>query len=112
MRFTHSSVKEKSNCDMVKHIVMFKLSGSEELRRKIAEDFREALLALPEKIECLVGMEVGINENPAEDWDVVLTATVPTMKDVAVYAKHPAHVAAAAILGPYKEMRACVDYSC
>lgn len=97
---------------MVKHIVMFKLSGSEELRRKIAEDFREALLALPEKIECLEGMEVGINENPAEDWDVVLTATVPTMKDVAVYAKHPAHVAAAAILGPYKEMRACVDYSC
>ena len=91
---------------------MFKLSGSEELRRKIAEDFKEALLALPDKIECLQGMEVGINENPAEDWDVVLTATVPTMKDVAVYAKHPAHVAAAAILGPYKEMRACVDCVC
>lgn len=90
---------------------MFKLHGSEELRRKIAEDFKEALLALPEKIDCLEGMEVGINENTAEDWDVVLTATVPTMKDVAVYAKHPAHVAAAAILGPYKEMRACVDYS-
>lgn len=96
---------------MVKHIVMFKLHGSEELRRKIAEDFKEALLALPEKIDCLASMEVGINENPAEDWDVVLTATVPTMNDVGVYAKHPAHVAAAAILGPYKEMRACVDYT-
>ena len=97
---------------MVKHIVMFKLHGSDELRRKIAEDFKAALLALPEKIECLQSMEVGINENPAEDWDVVLAAVVPTMKDVAVYAKHPAHVAAAAILGPYKEMRACVDYVC
>lgn len=91
---------------------MFKLHGSDELRCKIAEDFKAALLELPEKIDCLEGMEVGINENPAEDWDVVLTATVPTMKDVAIYAKHPAHVAAAAILGPYKEMRACVDYLC
>ncbi len=91
---------------------MFKLHGSEELRRKIAEDFKEALMALPAKIECLQSMEVGINENASEDWDVVLTAVVPSMKDVAVYAKHPAHVAAAAILGPYKEARACVDYLC
>lgn len=97
---------------MVKHIVMFKLSGSDVLRRKIAEDFKAALLGLPAQIECLESMEVGINENQSEDWDVVLTATVPTMQDVAVYAKHPAHVAAAAILGPYKEMRACVDYFC
>lgn len=95
---------------MVNHIVAFKLHGSAELRRKIAEEFKAALLSLPEKIECLKSMEVGINENPAEDWDVVLKAVVPTMKDVAVYAKHPAHVAAASILGPYKEARACVDY--
>lgn len=95
---------------MVKHIVMFKLSGSDELRLKIAEEFKAALLVLPEKIECLQSMEVGVNENPAEEWDVVLTAVVPTMADVAVYAKHPAHVAAAAILGPYKETRGCVDY--
>lgn len=97
---------------MVKHIVMFKLNGSEELRRKISDDFKTALLALPEKIECLQSMEVGINENPSEDWDVALIAVVPTMQDVAVYAKHPAHLAAAAILGPYKEARACIDYLC
>ncbi len=95
---------------MIKHTVMFKLHGSEELRRKIAEDFKAALLALPEKIDCLQSMEVGINVNPAEDWDVVLMAVVPTMADVNTYAKHPAHVAAAAILGPYKEARACVDF--
>ena len=61
-------------------------------------------------IDVLKSMEVGINENPAETWDVVLTATVPSMADVEVYAKHPAHLAAAAIVGPYKEDRACVDY--
>lgn len=95
---------------MVKHIVTFKLSGTAEERRAVAERFRHALLELPAKIDVLETMEVGINENPAEDWDVVLTATVPTMDDVAVYAAHPAHVAAAALLAGHKEARACVDY--
>lgn len=97
---------------MVKHIVTFKLRGSVEERRMVAEKFRTALMALPARIECLQTMEVGINENPAEDWDVVLTAVVPTMEDVAVYANHPDHLAAAAIVGPHKEARACVDYVC
>lgn len=95
---------------MVKHIVSFKLKGDTALRRKVAEDFKEALLALPAQIECLQSIEVGINENPKEDWDVVLTAIVPTIEDVEVYAKHPSHVAAASIVGPHKESRACVDY--
>lgn len=95
---------------MVKHIVMFKLSGTSEERREVAGKFRDALLVLPEKIECLVSMEAALNENPAESWDVVLTAVVPTMADVEVYAKHPAHVAAASLLAGHKESRACVDY--
>lgn len=95
---------------MVKHIVSFKLTGTAEERRTVAEAFKAALLALPEKIDVLQSMEVGINENPAEDWDVVLTAIVPTMADVNVYAKHPAHVAAAGLLAGHKESRACVDY--
>lgn len=95
---------------MVKHIVTFKLSGTPEQRRKVAENFRDALLALPEQIDVLQSMEVGINENPAEDWDVVLTAIVPNMADVDIYAKHPAHVAAAGLLAGHKDSRACVDY--
>ena len=83
---------------MTKHIVMFKLQGTDEIRRQIALRFKEALDALPDQIDVLQSIEVAINENPAEDWDVVLTAIVPTMDDVAVYAKHPAHVAAASII--------------
>ena len=45
-------------------------------------------------------------------WDLVLTATVPEMKDVATYATHPAHVAAAALIADCKESRGCVDYVC
>lgn len=97
---------------MTKHIVMFKLQGSDEVRREVALRFKAALEALPEQIDVLERIEVGLNENPAEDWDVVLTAIVPTMADVAVYAQHPAHVAAAALLKDVKQARACVDYDC
>ncbi len=95
---------------MVKHIVMFKLTGTADERLAVASAFRDALLALPAVIEPLESIEVGINANPAEDWDVVLSALLPTMADVAVYAAHPAHVAAAGLLAGHKAARACVDY--
>ena len=95
---------------MVKHIVSFQLTGTADERLAVATAFKQALEALPAVIEPLQSIEVGINANPAEDWDVVLTAILPTMADVAVYAKHPAHVAAAALLAGHKANRACVDY--
>lgn len=97
---------------MVKHIVSFKLSGTDEERRRVAQEFKDALLALPQQIDVLRSMEVGINENPAEQWDVVLIAVVDTMADVEVYAKHPAHVAVASLLAGHKADRACVDFEC
>lgn len=96
---------------MVKHIVSFKFRGTPEERLDVSRRFADALLALPARIPCLESMEVGINENPAESWDLVLTAIVPRMEDVAVYSAHPAHQAAAAIMAPFKEERACVDYN-
>lgn len=95
---------------MVKHIVTFKLTGTAEERLEIAHAFKNALEALPSQIDVLRSIEIGINENPAESWDVVLTAIVDTMADVETYAKHPAHVAAASLLNGHKESRACVDY--
>ncbi|MDE6802131.1 MAG: Dabb family protein [Muribaculaceae bacterium] len=95
---------------MVKHIVTFKLSGTPEERKEVAQSFKNALMALPSQIDVLEGMEVGLNENPAESWDIVLIATVKTMADVDVYAKHPAHVAAASIIKNNKVDRSCVDF--
>ena len=95
---------------MVKHIVMFKLTGTHAERMQVAQAFKKALEALPEQIDVLQSMEVGINENPDEQWDVVLTAIVPAMADVSTYANHPAHVAAAGLLAGHKELRGCVDY--
>ena len=96
---------------MTKHIVTFQLTGTEQERLEIAQRFKTALEALPEQIDVLQSIEVGINENPAEQWDVVLTAIVPSLSDVETYAKHPAHVAAAALLAGHKANRACVDYN-
>ena len=95
---------------MVKHIVMFKLTGTAEERLQVANKFKDALMQLPDKIDVLQSMEVGINENANEDWDLVLTAIVPTMADVATYANHSAHLAAAALLAGHKDSRACCGY--
>lgn len=95
---------------MVKHIVTFRLTGTDAERKDVALRFKKALEALPGQIEVLRSIEVGINENPAESWDVVLTAVVDTMADVDIYAKHPAHVAAASLLAGHRADRACVDY--
>lgn len=96
---------------MIRHIVAFKLKGTPEERLEVLRRFKAALEALPAQIDVLKSIEVGINENPAETWDVVLTAVVETLEDVGTYARHPAHVAAASIVAPHKEARACVDYT-
>lgn len=95
---------------MLKHIVTFKLKGTTEQRLSVAKEFKEALLSLPSQIEALQSMEVGINCNPEENWDIVLTAIVKDLDDLAVYANHPLHLKAASIIKDWKEDRACVDY--
>ncbi|MDE6369916.1 MAG: Dabb family protein [Duncaniella sp.] len=97
---------------MVKHVVTFQLEGSAEERVEVSRKFKEALERLPECIDVLSSIEVGINENPAESWDIVLIADLPDMDAVRVYAEHPAHVAAAAIIKDHKKSRACVDFYC
>lgn len=95
---------------MVKHIVMFQFEGTADERLAVAEKFRKALVALPSVIDQLKSIEVGININPAEQWDLVLTATAETMADVAAYSAHPAHVDAVKLIAAHKKGRACVDY--
>lgn len=95
---------------MVKHIVAFKLKGDDSVRRDYARRFRDALVKLPEQIPFLRSIEVGVQENRAEIWDIVLTATLDSMADVQRYSEHPAHIAAAAVIRPVRDERACVDY--
>lgn len=97
---------------MIKHIVLFKLKNDIEPSQKEAlkQDFKRALEALSGKIDCLRSIEVGLNDNPEESFDIALTTTFDTFDDLRHYANHPAHLAAAAIIKEAKEARACVDY--
>lgn len=95
---------------MVKHVVMFKFKGTPEQKEKLGKEFAQALVQLPDDIPQLKSIEVGLNVNPQEQWDFVLTASAESLEDIAIYSAHPAHQAAVKIIAPFKEDRACVDY--
>lgn len=97
---------------MVKHIVMFKLKDtlSKEEKCDVMNRFKAAIEALPEKIDVIRKVFVGLNVNEAEAWDICLESEFDTLDDVKLYAAHPDHVSVAGILKDAKQDRACVDY--
>lgn len=72
--------------------------------------FKEAIEALPAKISVIRKIEVGLNVNPDEAWNIALNSEFDSLEDVKFYAAHPDHVAAGKIIADAKESRACVDY--
>ena len=94
----------------MKHTVMFRLKGTDAERKELAIKFSEALMKLPEIIPELKSMETGLNVNPKESFDVILTAEADSLDDIAAYSAHPAHVAAVEIIKAHIDLRACVDY--
>ena len=97
---------------MVKHIVLLKLKNeaSAEEKQTVALKFKSAIEALPTVIPFIKHVEVGININPDEQWNIALYSEFDTLAEVKAYAVHPAHVAAAKLLADVKESRSCVDY--
>lgn len=97
---------------MVKHIVLFQLDPQMDpaLKQQVMHDFKTAIEALPATIPFLRSVEVGINANPSETFDLALYSEFDSLDDVRAYAVHPDHVAAASLIGPYKVARSCVDY--
>lgn len=97
---------------MVKHIVLFKLKEEVSADEKLAamNNFKAAIEALPAKIPVIRKIEVGLNMNPGETWNIALYSEFDTLDDVKSYAVHPDHVAAGKLLATVKESRACVDY--
>ncbi|MGP1537748.1 Dabb family protein [Bacteroides heparinolyticus] len=97
---------------MVKHIVLFKLKDEVSADEKLAamNNFKAAIEALPAKIPVIRKIEVGLNMNPGETWNIALYSEFDTLDDVKSYVVHPDHVAAGKLLATVKESRACVDY--
>lgn len=98
---------------MVKHVVLFQLKADMDaalLKEDIMLQFKQAIEALPAKIRFIRHIEVGINRNPSETFDLALVSEFDSMEAVMAYSIHPEHLAAASIIGPYKAARSCVDY--
>jgi heme-degrading monooxygenase HmoA len=97
---------------MVRHIVLFRLkeSLSQAEKRDIAVRFKTAIEALPEVIGFIGKIEVGLNINEDEKFDIALYSEFETLDEVKAYSAHPSHVAAAGILTGHVDERACVDF--
>lgn len=95
---------------MIKHIVFFKFKSSENKEAQMKE-IKTELEKLPAIIPELKAIQVGLNINPAEKWDLCLEAFVENMQDLGIYANHPAHQhIVKTMIAPIKEDRACVDF--
>lgn len=97
---------------MVKHIVLFRLEPSMDgsLKTRVMREFKDRIEALPAQIPFIRKVEVGMNMNPAEQYDLALYSEFDTLADVQAYAVHPAHMAAAGVIKEYKVARSCTDY--
>lgn len=99
---------------MVKHIVLFALEGFESGAAKASHllQLKNELEQLTRQIDILRGMSVHINENPQEQYDLMLEAITSSLDDLAHYSAHPLHQdVVARLIKPYLKSRACVDFT-
>ena len=96
---------------MINHIVMFSLKGDDNERKDYACRFREAVMALPEKIPGIKLIDVYLNENPCESYDLMIHACFDTHEELVSYSLHPAHLDAVSIIKNVIASRACIDYT-
>ncbi|GFZ29705.1 stress responsive protein [Clostridium zeae] len=97
---------------MIKHIVMWKLKDYAEGNDKQfnANEIKIRLESLKDKITVIRKIEVGINNNAVNSYDVVLYSEFESYEDLDIYQKHPLHLEVAAFVGAVKVDRTCVDY--
>ena len=99
---------------MIKHIVLFKFREDvpEKEKSEKLQTIKSDLEALTSKVESLKRMEVGINVNPDESYDLALTSEFDDMEGLKAYANHPEHLKVGAVIREILDQRACVDYEC
>lgn len=97
---------------MIKHIVMFQLKefSTPEAKEAKLHEIKSGLEGLMGKVPTLLSMEVGINCNAKEKYDITLVSEFETLEALEAYAIHPDHVAVGAIIRECMQARACVDY--
>lgn len=98
---------------MVHHIVMwnFKPEISESEKETIKKEMEVNLQGLVGKVPGLLTVEFISSPISSSTHDIALVTTLEKAEDIAIYAKHPAHVHVAdTYVRPYVMNRACLDY--
>lgn len=98
---------------MVHHIVMwnFKEEILEEQKPELKTKMEQALKGLVGQVPGLLTVDFVSQPISSSTHEIALVTTLEKAEDIAVYAKHPAHVAAAdTYVRPYVCNRSCLDY--
>ena len=94
---------------MLVHIVMF--AFKDENKESNLAHVKSMLEALPNAIESLKSMEVGIDISKSErSFDLVLTSTFDDQAALSAYAIHPAHLDVVSVIKEVTTMAKVVDY--
>ncbi len=94
---------------MLVHIVMFQFK--EEHKEANLARVKAMLEALPQKIDTLKSMEVGIDVSRSErSFDMVLISTFDDQEGLNVYAPHPAHQEVVSVIKEVTLLSKVVDY--
>lgn len=95
---------------MIRHIAIFQFDETKATEAEVMT-IKADLEALVNFIPELIKIEVGININPNEKQNLVLTADVNSLTDLDVYSKHPKHLEVGAKIRAIIAGRTCVDYT-
>jgi hypothetical protein len=96
---------------LLRHMVMYKYK--DDLTPAQVQEVIDAFVALPSKIDTIVGFEHGENVSPEGKSDGLTHAFVVTFKDEAgraTYLDHPAHLEYVKLAGPRRDKVVVFDY--
>ncbi len=97
---------------MIKHIVLFRFKENPNVEEQIKalKKIKKALEALRGVVPELKYIEIGINDNPDEKYDLSLISEFESWEDLKAYVVHPEHQKVSELIRQNMEQRACVDY--
>lgn len=97
---------------MIKHVVLFKFKNPADLPEKAEKlaSIKQSLEQLVNSVPELLRMEVGLNSNPNESYDLALISDFNSWDDLKAYVVHPEHQKVGAVIREILDERACVDY--
>lgn len=97
---------------MIKHVVLFKFKSDIQEAEKAEKllSIKASLEQLRNSIDELLFIEIGINSNPSEAYDLALISEFQTWDDLKTYVAHPEHQKVGAVIRQILDQRACVDY--